>query len=52
MSGGDFISKEFKVFFMERGIDSTPRHIRLARCAIQSIVAMTKRMLKARKLEK
>jgi len=52
MSGGDFISKDFEVFLMERGIESTPRHIGPAGCAIQSIVAMAKRMLEARKVEK
>ena len=52
MSGGDFISKEFEAFLMESGIESTPRHIGPAGCAIQSIVAMAKRMLVARKLEK
>ena len=52
MSGGDFISKEFEGFLMEHGIESTPRHIGPAGCAIQSIVAMAKRMLEARKLEK
>ena len=52
MSGGDFISKEFEGFLMERGIESTPRHIGPAGCAIQSIVAMAKRMLEARKVEK
>jgi hypothetical protein len=52
MNGGDFISKDFETFLMERGIESTPRHIGPAGCAIQSIVAMAKRMLEARKLEK
>src|ERR1700737_1066549 len=52
MSGGDFISKDFEAFLMKSGIESTPRHIGSAGCAIQSIVAMAKRMLEARKLEK
>ena len=52
MSGGDFISKEFEAFLMERGIENTPQYIGPAGCAIQSIVAMAKRMLEARKLEK
>jgi hypothetical protein len=51
MSGGNFISKEFEAFFMQHGIESTPQHIP-AGCAIQSIVAIIKRMLKAQKLEK
>jgi hypothetical protein len=51
MSGRNFISKEFEAFFMQHGIESTPQHIP-AGCAIQSIVAIIKRMLKARKLEK
>jgi hypothetical protein len=52
MNGGDFISREFEAFFMERGIESTPQYVGPAGCAIQSIVAMAKRMLEARKLEK
>ena len=52
MSGGDFISREFEAFLMERGIESTPQYVGPAGCAIQSIVTMAKRMLEARKLEK
>jgi hypothetical protein len=52
MNGGDFTSREFEAFLMERGIESTPQYIGPAGCAIQSIVAMAKRMLEARKLEK
>ena len=37
---------------MEHGIESTPQHIGPGGCAIQGIVAMTKCMLKAQKLEK
>lgn len=52
MSGGDFISKDFKVFFIEHGIESMPLYIGPTECAIQSIVAMVKDMLKIQKLEK
>jgi hypothetical protein len=48
MNRGDFISKEFEAFFMERGIESTPQHIGLAGCGIQ----MAKHMLEAQKLKK
>ena len=37
---------------MEHGIESTPQHIGRAECAIESILTMAKRMLKAQKLEK
>src|ERR1700737_5615283 len=46
------IHQEFEAFLMERGIENTPQYIGPAGCAIQSIVAMAKAMLEARKLEK
>ena len=52
MSGGNFILKEFEAFFMERGIESMPQYIGPTGCAIQSIVAIPKRMHVARKLKK
>ena len=53
MSGGDYsISKDFKAFWVEHGIESTPQYIGPTECTIQSIVAMAKRMLEAQKLEK
>lgn len=47
MSRGDSISKDFEVFFMEHDIGSTSQDIGLAECAIQIVVVMPKRMLKA-----
>ena len=52
MRGGDSISKDFEVFWMENDIESTPQDIGLAEVANQIVAAMAKRMFKPQKLKK